>query len=175
MVQHGAGGRGGASRANWISLILGGGPGMAILRSWWLCYTVGMANFDMMRHIRVDVSTVCVGLAASLGTFLLSSGSKGKRYSLPNSRIMIYQPLGGAQGQQTDIEIQADEILHHKANLNGHLPYRTGQPLEKIVQDTDRDFFMSANGTKEYGLIDVVISNPPKELQPLSQPKPSAA
>lgn len=137
--------------------------------------TAGMAIFDTMRHIRPDVSTVCVGLAASMGAFLLSGGTKGKRYSLPNSRIMIHQPLGGAQGQQTDIEIQANEILHHKANLNGYLSYHTGQPLEKIVSDTDRDFFMSAKEAKEYGLIDAVISNPLKALQPLPQPEPSAA
>ncbi|MCO5554860.1 hypothetical protein L7F22_008396 [Adiantum nelumboides] len=137
--------------------------------------TAGMAIFDTMRHIRPNVSTVCVGLAASMGAFLLSGGTKGKRYSLPNSRIMIHQPLGGAQGQQTDIEIQANEILHHKANLNGYLSYHTGQPLEKIVQDTDRDFFMSAKEAKEYGLIDAVISNPLKALQPLPQPEPTAA
>lgn len=135
--------------------------------------TAGMAIFDTMRHIRPDVSTVCVGLAASMGAFLLSGGTKGKRYSLPNSRIMIHQPLGGAQGQQTDIEIQANEILHHKANLNGYLSYHTGQPLDKIVQDTDRDFFMSAKEAKEYGLIDAVISNPLKALTPLPQPEPS--
>jgi ATP-dependent Clp protease protease subunit len=129
--------------------------------------TAGMAIFDTMRHIRPDVSTVCVGLAASMGAFLLSGGTKGKRYSLPNSRIMIHQPLGGAQGQQTDIEIQANEILHHKANLNGYLAYHTGQPYEKIVQDTDRDFFMSAKEAKDYGLIDAVISNPLKALKPL--------
>lgn len=134
--------------------------------------TAGMAIFDTMRHIRPDVSTVCVGLAASMGAFLLSGGTKGKRYSLPNSRIMIHQPLGGAQGQQTDIEIQANEILHHKANLNGYLAYHTGQPLEKIVQDTDRDFFMSAKEAKEYGLIDAVISNPLKALKPLPSPIP---
>ncbi|CAM6125760.1 unnamed protein product [Calypogeia fissa] len=136
--------------------------------------TAGMAIFDTMRHIRPDVSTVCVGLAASMGAFLLSGGTKGKRYSLPNSRIMIHQPLGGAQGQQTDIEIQANEILHHKANLNGYLAYHTGQPLEKIVQDTDRDFFMSAKEAKDYGLIDAVISNPLKALQPLPAPVPAA-
>lgn len=136
--------------------------------------TAGMAIFDTMRHIRPDVSTVCVGLAASMGAFLLSGGTKGKRYSLPNSRIMIHQPLGGAQGQQTDIEIQANEILHHKANLNGYLSYHTGQPLEKIVQDTDRDFFMSAKEAKEYGLIDAVISNPLKALTPLPEPEPAA-
>ncbi|CAI5472605.1 unnamed protein product [Closterium sp. Yama58-4] len=126
--------------------------------------TAGMAIFDTMRHIRPDVSTVCVGLAASMGAFLLSAGTKGKRYSLPNSRIMIHQPLGGAQGQQTDIEIQANEILHHKANLNGYLAYHTGQSYDQIVQDTDRDFFMSATEAKEYGLIDAVITNPLKAL-----------
>lgn len=129
--------------------------------------TAGMAIFDTMRHIRPDVSTVCVGLAASMGAFLLSAGTKGKRYSLPNSRIMIHQPLGGAQGGQTDIDIQANEMLHHKANLNGYLAYHTGQSLEKINQDTDRDFFMSAKEAKEYGLIDGVILNPLKALQPL--------
>ncbi|XP_002963649.2 ATP-dependent Clp protease proteolytic subunit 5, chloroplastic [Selaginella moellendorffii] len=135
--------------------------------------TAGMAVFDTMRHIRPDVSTVCVGLAASMGAFLLSAGTKGKRYSLPNSRIMIHQPLGGAQGQQSDIEIQANEILHHKANLNSYLSYHTGQPLERIIQDTDRDFFMSPKEAQEYGLIDGVISNPLKALSPL--PAPAAA
>ncbi|KAJ8572797.1 hypothetical protein K7X08_009308 [Anisodus acutangulus] len=130
--------------------------------------TAGMAIFDTMRHIRPDVSTVCVGLAASMGAFLLSAGTKGKRYSLPNSRIMIHQPLGGAQGGQTDIDIQANEMLHHKANLNGYLAYHTGQSLEKINQDTDRDFFMSAKEAKDYGLIDGVILNPMKALQPLA-------
>ncbi|XP_077240775.1 nuclear encoded CLP protease 5 [Tasmannia lanceolata] len=129
--------------------------------------TAGMAVFDTMKHIRPDVSTVCVGLAASMGAFLLSAGTKGKRYSLPNSRIMIHQPLGGAQGGQTDIDIQANEMLHHKANLNGYLSYHTGQSLDKINQDTDRDFFMSAKEAKEYGLIDGVIMNPLKALQPL--------
>ncbi|KAK2968340.1 hypothetical protein RJ640_021729 [Escallonia rubra] len=132
--------------------------------------TAGMAIFDTMRHIRPDVSTVCVGLAASMGAFLLSAGTKGKRYSLPNSRIMIHQPLGGAQGGQTDIDIQANEMLHHKANLNGYLSYHTGQSLEKINQDTDRDFFMSAKEAEEYGLIDGVIMNPLKALQPLTAP-----
>ena len=130
--------------------------------------TAGMAIFDTMRHIRPDVSTVCVGLAASMGAFLLSAGTKGKRYSLPNSRIMIHQPLGGAQGGQTDIDIQANEMLHHKANLNGYLAYHTGQSLEKINQDTVRDFFMSAKEAKDYGLTDGVILNPMKALQPLA-------
>jgi len=113
-----------------------------------------------------------VGLAASMGAFLLSSGTKGKRYSLPNSRIMIHQPLGGGQGQQSDLEIQANEILHHKANLNGYLAYHTGQSIEKIVEDTDRDFFMSAKEAKDYGLIDGVIANPLKALPPLPSPTP---
>ncbi|PON72377.1 ATP-dependent Clp protease proteolytic subunit [Trema orientale] len=130
--------------------------------------TAGMAIFDTMKHIRPDVSTVCVGLAASMGAFLLSAGTKGKRYSLPNSRIMIHQPLGGAQGGQTDIDIQANEMLHHKANLNGYLSYHTGQSLDRINQDTDRDFFMSAKEAKDYGLIDGVILNPLKALQPLA-------
>jgi len=106
--------------------------------------TAGMAVFDTMRFIRPDVSTVCVGLAASMGAFLLASGQRGKRYSLPNSRIMIHQPLGGAQGQAADIEIQANEILHHKLTLNGYLAEFSGQSLERITADTDRDFFMSA-------------------------------
>ncbi|TYH39021.1 hypothetical protein ES332_D12G151100v1 [Gossypium tomentosum] len=130
--------------------------------------TAGMAIFDTMRHIRPDVLTVCVGLAASMGAFLLSAGTKGKRYSLANSRIMIHQPLGGAQGGQTDFDIQANEMLHHKANLNGYLAYHTGQSLDQINQDTDRDFFMSAKEAKEYGLIDSVIMNPLKALQPLA-------
>lgn len=130
--------------------------------------TAGMAIFDTMKHIRPDVSTVCVGLAASMGAFLLGAGTKGKRFSLPNSRIMIHQPLGGAQGGQTDLDIQANEMLHHKANLNGYLAYHTGQSLDRINQDTDRDYFMSAKEAKEYGLIDGVIMNPLKALQPIA-------
>lgn len=122
--------------------------------------TAGMAVFDTMRHIRPDVSTVCVGLAASMGAFLLASGEMGKRYSLPNSRIMIHQPLGGAQGQAADMEIQANEILHHKLTLNGYLANFTGQTIEKITQDTDRDFFMSSKEAVDYGLIDAVIEHP---------------
>ena len=122
--------------------------------------TAGMAMFDTMRHVRPDVSTVCVGLAASMGAFLLASGQKGKRYSLPNSRIMIHQPLGGAQGQAADIEIQANEILHHKLTLNGYLAEFTGQPMERLTMDTDRDFFMSAAEAVEYGLIDAVVASP---------------
>jgi ATP-dependent Clp protease, protease subunit len=122
--------------------------------------TAGMAVFDTMRHIRPNVSTVCVGLAASMGAFLLASGHQGKRYSLPNSRIMIHQPLGGAQGQAADIEIQANEILHHKLTLNGYLAEFTGQSIEDITADTDRDFFMSAQEAVEYGLIDAVVARP---------------
>ncbi|KAL6515918.1 ATP-dependent Clp protease proteolytic subunit 5 [Orobanche gracilis] len=126
--------------------------------------TAGMAIFDTMKHIRPDVSTF-------MGAFLLSAGTKGKRYSLPNSRVMIHQPLGGAQGSPCEIEIQSNEMLHHKATLNGYLAYHTGQSLEKIHKDTDRDFFMSAKEAKEYGLIDGVISNPLKALQPLAAAK----
>mmetsp|Transcript_26765 Transcript_26765/g.67093 ORF Transcript_26765/g.67093 Transcript_26765/m.67093 type:complete len:267 (-) Transcript_26765:190-990(-) len=122
--------------------------------------TAGMAVFDTMRHVRPDISTVCVGLAASMGAFLLSAGQKGKRYSLPNSRIMIHQPLGGAQGQAADIEIQANEIMHHKSTLNGYLAEFCDKSLDTIMEDTDRDFFMSAQEAQEYGLIDHVISHP---------------
>ena len=122
--------------------------------------TAGMAVFDTMRHIRPDVSTVCVGLAASMGAFLLSAGQQGKRYGLPNSRIMIHQPLGGTQGQAADIEIQANEILHHKLCLNGYLSEFTGQDMATITKDTDRDNFMSAAEAKEYGLIDDIIVKP---------------
>jgi ATP-dependent Clp protease protease subunit len=118
----------------------------------------GMGIFDTMKHIRPDICTICTGLAASMGAFLLSAGAKGKRMSLPHSRIMIHQPLGGAQGQATDIEIQAREILYHKRRLNEFLAEHTGQPLERIEQDTERDFFMSADEAKDYGLIDQVIN-----------------
>ncbi|GIL70156.1 hypothetical protein Vretimale_3402 [Volvox reticuliferus] len=122
--------------------------------------TAGMAVFDTMRHIRPDVSTCCIGMAASMGAFILASGQQGKRYSLPNSRIMIHQPLGGAQGQATDIEIQANEILHHKLTLNGYLAQFSGQSMETITKDTDRDFFMSPQEAIEYGLIDAIIAKP---------------
>ena len=118
----------------------------------------GLGIFDTMNKIQPDGCTVCTGLAASMGAFLLSAGAKGKRMSLPNSRIMIHQPLGGAQGQATDIEIQAKEILYLKSLLNNHLADHTGQPLSKIAEDTERDFFMSAEEAKNYGLIDQVIS-----------------
>ena len=128
--------------------------------------SAGMGMFDTMNQIRPDVCTICIGLAASMGAFLLSAGQKGKRMSLPNSRIMIHQPLGGAQGQATDIEIQAKEILYLKQKLNGHLADHTGQPLSKIEEDTERDFFMSAEESKEYGLIDRVISRRPSATNP---------
>ena len=119
--------------------------------------TAGLGIFDTMNHIRPQVCTICVGLAASMGAFLLAAGEKGKRMSLPNSRIMIHQPLGGAQGQATDIEIQAKEILYLKQRLNEALARNTGQPLEKIAEDTERDFFMSPQDAVDYGLIDQVI------------------
>lgn len=128
--------------------------------------TAGMGIYDTMKHIRPDVSTICVGLAASMGAFLLSAGTKGKRMSLPHSRIMIHQPLGGAQGQATDIEIQAKEILYHKQRLNNLLAEHTGQPLERIQEDTERDFFMSAEESVEYGVIDQVIDRRPSAVRP---------
>lgn len=118
----------------------------------------GMAIYDTIQQIRPDVVTICFGLAASMGAFLLTAGTAGKRMSLPDSRIMIHQPLGGAQGQAIDIEIQAREILYVKAKLNQLLSQHTGQPLERIEADTERDFFMSAEEAKNYGLIDQVIS-----------------
>ncbi|MFN5861768.1 MAG: ATP-dependent Clp endopeptidase proteolytic subunit ClpP [Pseudanabaena sp.] len=124
--------------------------------------TAGMAIYDTMQHIRPDVSTICVGLAASMGAFLLTGGAKGKRLSLPHTRIMIHQPLGGAQGQATDIEIQAKEILYHKNRLNELMAFHTGQPIERIAEDTDRDFFMAPDEAKAYGLIDEVVNQRPK-------------
>ncbi|MEB3311332.1 MAG: ATP-dependent Clp endopeptidase proteolytic subunit ClpP [Snowella sp.] len=129
--------------------------------------SAGLGIFDTMNQIRPDVSTICIGLAASMGAFLLSAGAKGKRMSLPNSRIMIHQPLGGAQGQATDIEIQAKEILYLKGLLNNHLASHTGQPLDKIAEDTERDFFMSAEDAKDYGLIDQVINRRPSASNPV--------
>lgn len=119
--------------------------------------TAGMAIYDTMQQIQPNIVTICYGLAASMGAFLLSGGTKGKRMSLPSSRIMIHQPLGGAQGQAVDIEIQAKEILYHKNTLNRLLAEHTGQPLNQIEADTERDFFMSAEEAKNYGLIDQVI------------------
>ncbi len=119
--------------------------------------TSGFSIYDTMNYIRPDISTICIGQAASMGAFLLSCGTKGKRYALPNSRIMIHQPLGGAQGQATDIEIQAKEILRLKEVLNGILAKNCNQKVQKIAKDTERDFFMSAKESVEYGLIDKVL------------------
>lgn len=128
--------------------------------------TAGMAIYDTMQQIRPDVVTICYGLAASMGAFLLAAGAPEKRMALPNARIMIHQPLGGAQGQAVDIEIQAKEILYHKRTLNELLAHHTGQPFEKIEVDTERDFFMSSAEAKDYGLIDRVITrqNLPSEV-----------
>lgn len=120
--------------------------------------TAGLAIYDTMQYIRPDVSTICLGLAASMGALLLTAGAKGKRYALPYARIMIHQPLGGAQGQATDIEIHAREILRLRDVGNEILVRHTGQPLEKIQNDTERDFFMSSQMAKEYGIIDSVVS-----------------
>ena len=119
--------------------------------------SAGLAIYDTMQFIKPDVSTLCMGMAASMGAFLLAAGTKGKRFSLPNSRVMIHQPLGGARGQASDIEIQAREILYFRERLNKVLSDRTGQTIETIAKDTDRDNFMSAEQAKEYGLIDQVI------------------
>lgn len=118
----------------------------------------GLSVFDTMNFIKPDVSTLCMGIAASMGAFLLAAGAKGKRFALPNSRVMIHQPSGGAQGQATDIEIQAREILKLRESLNQTLSERTGQPIEKVRADSERDYFLSANEAKDYGLIDEVIS-----------------
>jgi ATP-dependent Clp protease, protease subunit len=123
--------------------------------------TSGLMIYDTMQHIKSDVVTICVGLAASMGSFLLAGGTKGKRLALPHSRIMIHQPSGGTRGQATDIEIEAREILRIRHQLNNIYATNTGQPLEKIERDMDRDFFMSAHEAKEYGLIDKVIEERP--------------
>lgn len=119
--------------------------------------TAGMAIFDTMNYIKCDVSTICVGLAASMGAFLLAAGTKGKRYALPNSEIMIHQPLGGASGQASDIAIHAEQILKTKAKLNKILSENTGKPLEQVEKDTDRDNFMSAEEAKTYGIVDKIF------------------
>ena len=121
--------------------------------------TAGMAIYDTMQYIKCDVSTICIGMAASMGAFLLSSGAKGKRFALPNSEIMIHQPLGGFQGQATDIKIHADRIIKSKSDLNKILAANTGKPLEVIERDTERDNFMTAQQAMEYGLVDKVITN----------------
>ena len=123
--------------------------------------TAGMAIYDTMQYIKPDVSTICMGQAASMGALLLAAGAKGKRFALPHARIMIHQPLGGVQGQATDIDIQAREILRMREELNRILLYHTGQTMEKIQRDTDRDFFMTAEQAKEYKIVDEVISSKP--------------
>lgn len=131
--------------------------------------TAGMAIYDTIQHVRPDVCTLCFGLAASMGAFLLAAGTAGKRMALPHSRIMIHQPLGGAQGQAVDIEIQAKEILYHKRKLNELLAHHTKQPFEQLEADTERDFFMSAEEAQAYGLIDQVITrqNLPSNADPI--------
>ena len=124
--------------------------------------TAGMAIYDTMQYIKCDVSTICMGMAASMGAFLLAAGAKGKRYALPNAEIMIHQPSGGAQGQATDIQIQTERILQTKKSLNTILAERTGQPYEVICKDTERDNFMTAQQAMEYGLIDKVIATKSK-------------
>ena len=124
----------------------------------------GLGIFDTMQHVKPDIHTVCVGLAASMGAFLLAAGTKGKRSSLRHSRIMIHQPLGGARGQASDIRIQADEILFLKERLNTELSERTGKDYETIKEDTDRDFYMSPNEAVEYGLIDLVLDKKPIKI-----------
>jgi ATP-dependent Clp protease protease subunit len=120
--------------------------------------TAGMAIFDTMNYIKCEVNTICIGICASMGAFLLTAGARGKRYSLPNSEMMIHQPLGGAQGQASDIAIQAEHILKTKKRMNRILSERTGQPLEKIERDVDRDFFMTADEALAYGLIDKIFT-----------------
>ena len=125
--------------------------------------TAGFAIYDTMQHIRADVATICLGQAASMGAFLLSSGAKGKRMCLPHSRVLIHQPLGGAQGQATDIQIQAEEIIRIKKTLNEILASNTGQPLKKIEKDTDRDYIMTPEQALEYGMIDKIVTKMEKQ------------
>ena len=125
--------------------------------------TAGLAIYDTMRFIKPDVSTICIGQACSMGSFLLAAGTKGKRYILPNSRVMIHQPSGGAQGQATDIAIQAKEILYLRERLNKELAANTGQPLDKIERDVERDYFMSAEEARDYGVVDAVITSRPDD------------
>ncbi|ACB84685.1 ATP-dependent Clp endopeptidase proteolytic subunit ClpP [Natranaerobius thermophilus] len=122
----------------------------------------GLAIYDTMQYIRSDVSTICVGMAASMGAVLLAAGNEGKRFCLPNSRIMLHQPMGGAQGQAADVEIHAREIMKTKERLNQILAHHTGQPVEQISKDTDRDFFMSSEEAQKYGVIDDVLKRPPE-------------
>ncbi|HET9037966.1 MAG TPA: ATP-dependent Clp endopeptidase proteolytic subunit ClpP [Myxococcaceae bacterium] len=131
--------------------------------------TAGMAIYDTMQYVRPAVSTICVGQAASMGAVLLLAGAKGKRQALPNARIMIHQPMGGAQGQATDIEIQAKEILRMKGRLNDIIAKHTGQPLERVEKDSDRDYFMGAQEARAYGIVDEVVSVNRKSLKPAEE------
>jgi ATP-dependent Clp protease protease subunit len=131
--------------------------------------TAGMGIYDTMQYVKPPINTICLGQAASMGALLLAGGTKGKRYALPNARIMIHQPMGGFQGQATEIDIHAREILKIRERLNEILAKHTSQPLEKIAQDTERDYFMSGEEAKKYGLIDEVISRPPKAAKDLAK------
>ena len=130
--------------------------------------TAGLGIYDTMQYVKPPINTICLGQAASMGAFLLTAGTKGKRFALPNARVMIHQPMGGFQGQATEIDIHAREILKIRERLNEIMAKHTGQPLEKISQDTERDYFMSAEEAKRYGLIDEVITRPPKLLKAVS-------
>ena len=130
--------------------------------------TAGLGIYDTMQYVKPPINTICLGQAASMGAFLLTAGTKGKRFALPNARIMIHQPMGGFQGQATEIDIHAREILKIRERLNEIMAKHTGQPLEKIAQDTERDYFLSAEEAKRYGLIDEVITRPPKLLKAVS-------
>jgi ATP-dependent Clp protease protease subunit len=130
--------------------------------------TAGLGIYDTMQYVKPPINTICLGQAASMGAFLLTAGTKGKRFALPNARVMIHQPLGGFQGQATEIDIHAREILKIRERLNEIMAKHTGQPLERISQDTERDYFMSAEEAKRYGLIDEVITRPPKLLKAVS-------
>jgi ATP-dependent Clp protease protease subunit len=130
--------------------------------------TAGLGIYDTMQYVKPPINTICLGQAASMGAFLLAAGTKGKRFALPNARVMIHQPMGGFQGQATEIDIHAREILKIRERLNEIMAKHTGQPLEKISQDTERDYFMSAEEAKLYGLIDEVITRPPKLLKAVS-------
>lgn len=138
--------------------------------------TAGLGVYDTMQYVKPPITTICLGQAASMGAFLLTAGTKGKRYALPNARVMIHQPMGGFSGQATEIDIHAKEILKIRQRLNEIMAHHCNQPLDRIEQDTERDYFMSGDEAKEYGLIDEVISRPPQELSDLtkgSTPKPA--
>ncbi len=130
--------------------------------------TAGLGIYDTMQYVKPSINTICLGQAASMGAFLLTAGTKGKRYALPNARVMIHQPMGGFQGQATEIDIHAREILKIRERLNEIMAKHTGQPLDKISQDTERDYFMSSEEAKRYGLIDEVITRPLKSLKPVA-------